>query len=126
MGVFESWADSGASAASAHSACKDLIHITHSAVTPAGCEWSHCTAPGCRSWPWQSSITPFLPEMGQVTAILSRMDPRIFPNHDTVVLCLSASPCSVHTTPAALELLLIYTSSGLIFFLPRTKLPARA
>lgn len=26
---------------SAHNACKDLIHITHDAVTPARNEWSH-------------------------------------------------------------------------------------
>lgn len=66
-------------------------------------------------------VTPFLTEINQVTVISSWMDPRIFPHHITVVLCLSA-----HTTAAALELLLIYTSTGLIFFLPRTKLPACA
>lgn len=37
------------------------------------------------------------------------------PTMSWVLLC-SGSPCSALTAPAALELLLIYTSSGLIFF----------
>lgn len=79
-------------------------------------------APVSSTQPRQLSIIPFLTAMGQVTARLHQgRSAGPFPNPSTspglIALCRPGSPRSARTAPAALELLLIYASSGLILLL---------